>query len=109
MQRVWSSVLLSLVILLTACEPEHKPFDKQAWAKGDYRDRGRMYLDLQQRHPLKGLSVEDVKSLISEPNDVDTTKGILTWYLDLGYTGLFHMDLRIAAPAQRVDSVRVWD
>lgn len=105
--------LLSLfavaLVCLTACEPDHKPFDKQAWATGDYSERGRMYLDLQERHPLKGLSVEEVKSLMGEPNDLDTTESILTWYLDLGYTGLFHIDLHMDPTNQRVDSVRVWD
>lgn len=107
--RAWSSFLPGLVLCLASCEPEHKPFDKQAWAKGDYRERGRMYLDLEKHHPLKGRPVGEVKSLIGAPNDVDTTEHILTWYLDLGWTALFHMDLRVDPETQRVDSVRVWD
>lgn len=109
MRRLVVSICALVAVCFTACEAEHKPFDKQVWSKGDYRERGRMYRDLEKRHPLKGLSVDEVKSLIGEPNDLDTAAQIMTWHLDLGWTALFHMDLHVDHETQRIDSIRVWD
>jgi hypothetical protein len=100
---------LSLLLALIGCQPDHKPFGPKAWIKGDYRERGRMSDDLLNNHPLEGRTVTELEELLGEPDDTDTTLSIKTWYLDLGWTSLFHMDVHIDSTTATVDSVRVWD
>lgn len=62
--------------------------------------------DLLNNHPLEGRTVTELEELLGEPDDTDTTLSIKTWYLDLGWTALFHMDVHIDSTTATVDSVR---
>lgn len=108
MARFVNIAALALLLALIGCQPDHT-FDSNAWIVGDYRERGRMSNDLLNNHPLEGRTVAELEKLLGEPNDTDTTLSIKTWYLDLGWTALFHMDVHIDSTTAMVDSVRVWD
>jgi len=103
--RWW--VVIALCIL--SCDSGNLPFERNAWLEGDYRERGRMYLDLLERYPMKGRSISEVDSLLGPPNDSDSALSIRTWYLDLGWTALFHMDMHINQATAVVDSIRIYD
>ena len=109
MARLVNTDACALLLILIGCQPDHKPFDPKAWIEGDYRERGRMSGDLLNNHPLEGRTLAELEELLGEPNDTDTTLSIKTWYLDLGWTGLFHMDVHIDSTTATVDSVRGWD
>lgn len=101
--------VVTFLLALMGCQPAHKPFDSNAWIEGDYRERGRMSDDLLNNHPFEGISVAELEKLLGEPNDMDTSLSTKTWYLDLGWTALFHLEVHIDTTTATVDSVRVWD
>lgn len=68
-----------------------------------------MHKDFLDRHPLKGERIDDVQDLLGVANDMDRERSVCTWYLDLGWTALFHMDVHVNPANSVVDSVRVYD
>lgn len=96
-------------ICMLSCDTGNLPFERKAWLEGDYSDRGRMYLDLLDRYPMKGRSISEVDSLLGPPNDSDSARFTRTWYLDLGWTALFHMDMHVNPTTALVDSVLIYD
>lgn len=109
MTRFVTISAVALLSILIGCQPDHKPFDSNAWINGDYRERGRMSDDLLNNHPLEGRTVAELEKLLGEPNYTDTSLSIKTWYLDLGWTALFQMDVHVDMTTATVDTVRVWD
>lgn len=68
-----------------------------------------MHMDLLDRYPLKGERIDVVQDLLGAANDVDKERSVYTWYLDLGWTALFHLDVHVNPANSVVDSVRVYD
>ncbi|MEO8589201.1 MAG: hypothetical protein ABI432_07535 [Flavobacteriales bacterium] len=98
----------ALVIgIIGSCRSDHEPFDASKWATGDRRDRGRMYTDLLAQHELRGMTRDQLRDLLTDPED--TVQGRWTYHLDLGFTAQFHMDVLFDGTKNLVDSVNVWD
>lgn len=90
MRRTFLSLMLVVVLVLTACVPQS--FDTETW-KAEPDERKDMVEDLFDRHELVGLTEAEVIVLLGKPEV--RKESPLEYEYFLGYEGLMKMSIRL--------------